>query len=103
MVITKDSDSFNPGSSPGRTFLIFFCKAETISKTATEEKPPCAVFRALSSAVERRIADPEVTGSIPVVPLFYFCLRAVSVLDAKGVRRERVASTGHWSSGMILL
>ena len=24
--------------------------------------------RALSSAVERRIADPEVTGSIPVVP-----------------------------------
>ena len=25
-------------------------------------------FRALSSAVERRIADPEVTGSIPVVP-----------------------------------
>ena len=26
------------------------------------------VARALSSAVERRIADPEVTGSIPVVP-----------------------------------
>ena len=25
-------------------------------------------IRALSSAVERRIADPEVTGSIPVVP-----------------------------------
>ena len=24
MVITKDSDSFNPGSSPGRTFRIFF-------------------------------------------------------------------------------
>ena len=24
MVITKDSDSFNPGSSPGRTFLFGF-------------------------------------------------------------------------------
>ena len=101
MVITKDSDSFNPGSSPGRTFL--FCKTEAGSKIPTEKKPPCADFRALSSAVERRIADPEVTGSIPVVPLFCFLLRAGSVLDAKGVRRERVAFTGHWSSGMILL
>ena len=23
MVITKDSESFNPGSSPGRTFFVF--------------------------------------------------------------------------------
>ena len=25
MVITKDSESFNPGSSPGRTFFGFLC------------------------------------------------------------------------------
>ena len=24
MVITKDSESFNPGSSPGRTFFVFW-------------------------------------------------------------------------------
>ena len=101
MVITKDSDSFNPGSSPGRTFI--FCKTETGSKIPTEKKPTCAVFRALSSAVERRIADPEVTGSIPVVPLFCFLFFWIRNFDGLGVRRDRVAFTGHWSSGMILL
>ena len=41
-----------------------------------------AVFRALSSAVERRIADPEVTGSIPVVPLFCFLFFWFGILTA---------------------
>ena len=70
MVITKDSDSFNPGSSPGRTFV--FCLPK-VRDNFTEKGLPHAVSRALSSAVERRIADPEVTGSIPVVPFFKFC------------------------------
>ena len=34
--------------------------------------PARLVRRAFSSAVERRIADPEVTGSIPVTPFVYF-------------------------------
>ena len=81
-------------------------KAEN-KKTKTEKQVRVAVFRALSSAVERRIADPEVTGSIPVVPLFcffHFFVRApCPCSDALGVRLNRVAFTGHWSSGMILL
>ena len=102
MVITKDSDSFNPGSSPGRTFLfVIFAKQKKIEKSKMNLQ--IAVFRALSSAVERRIADPEVTGSIPVVPLFCFLFFWIQNSDGLGVRRERVASTGHWSSGMILL
>ena len=32
MVITKDSDSFNPGSSPGRTFLVFFLQSRNYFK-----------------------------------------------------------------------
>ncbi len=102
MVITKDSDSFNPGSSPGRTFLfVIFAKQKKIEKSKMNLQ--IAVFRALSSAVERRIADPEVTGSIPVVPLFCFLFFWIQNFDGLGVRRDRVASTGHWSSGMILL
>ena len=71
----------------------------------TEKGLPHAVSRALSSAVERRIADPEVTGSIPVVPFcsfFYFCVLRHGN-HTGSARRERFALTGHWSSGMILL
>ena len=67
MVITKDSESFDPGSSPGRTFfwkLIF-------GSLANQKARQLQRFRVHSSAVERRIADPEVAGSIPAAPLSF--------------------------------
>ena len=86
MVITKDSDSFNPGSSPGRTFV--FCLPK-VWDNFTEKGLPHAVSRALSSAVERRIADPEVTGSIPVVPFFSFLFLCVAAWKPRRKRPSR--------------
>ena len=60
-------------------------------------------FRALSSAVERRIADPEVTGSIPVTPFTFFVRCASFAFYLPRAPRSVLATTGHWSSGMILL
>ena len=42
-------------------------------RSAAWPPPDGKRFRVHSSAVERRIADPEVAGSIPVVPFFKFC------------------------------
>ena len=51
---------FSQGSIPSRIKL-------TVSYHAFG---PTLVMWVLSSAVEHRIADPQVTGSIPVVPFF---------------------------------
>ena len=67
MVITKDSESFDPGSSPGRTSHLFALPFAFLF--SNPETDPCQWFRVHSSAVERRIADPEVAGSIPAAPL----------------------------------
>ena len=77
MVITKDSESFDPGSSPGRTsrfrfFFFFFILASRRIPERTGWPCPGVGLRVHSSAVERRIADPEVAGSIPVAPLNLF-------------------------------
>ena len=71
MVITKDSESFDPGSSPGRTY-IFTIRSRVATKGKTLS---ISGIRAHSSAVEHGIADPAVTGSIPVAPFFLvaFC------------------------------
>ena len=75
MVITKDFDSFNPGSSPGGTSRIF-CFFPSWGPEPVEPADGSQGLRVHSSAVERRIADPEVAGSIPVAPcnflFFYF-------------------------------
>ena len=76
MVITKDSESFDPGSSPGRTFWFFFFG--TSKKNCIKSGGRLQRFRVHSSAVERRIADPEVAGSIPAAPLIFLFTRKVS-------------------------
>ena len=68
MVITKDFESFDPGSSPGRTFRIFLAAHGKSQGTDGRFHPP----RVHSSAVEHGIADPGVAGSIPAAP-FQFC------------------------------
>ena len=68
MVITKDSESFDPGSSPGRTFWFFSLE---LPKKIIKSSGQLQRFRVHSSAVERRIADPEVAGSIPAAPLIF--------------------------------
>lgn len=45
--------------------------------------------RALSSAVERRIADPEVAGSIPAAPFLTFVFKLMSVAKLPPVRDVR--------------
>ena len=67
MVITKDSESFDPGSSPGRTsrfFGFFLCSPKPI-----KPREQFQGLRVHSSAVEHGIADPGVAGSIPAAPL----------------------------------
>ena len=71
MVITKDFDSFNPGSSPGGTSRIF-CFFPSWGPEPVEPADGSQGLRVHSSAVERRIADPEVAGSIPVAPCNFF-------------------------------
>ena len=53
------------------------------------------VARALSSAVERRIADPEVTGSIPVTPFtFFYVLCQFWYLPAAARTAQRACTHG---------
>ena len=78
MVITKDFDSFDPGSSPGRTFPIFV-------GTQTNRKEQMGRFqspRVHSSAVEHGIADPGVAGSIPAAPLS-FCFSCLAKFETE--------------------
>ena len=67
MVITKDFESFDPGSSPGRTSRLFLLLAGDARRDSSGGAfhPP----RVHSSAVEHGIADPGVAGSIPAAPL----------------------------------
>ena len=69
MVITKDFESFDPGSSPGRTFWLLEISRNYLDRAAL----PVQVPWVHSSAVEHGIADPGVAGSIPAAPFEFFC------------------------------
>ena len=77
MVITLDFESSDPGSNPGRTCFRSLDSPPWLSWQSARLLTDRSLVRAqvealpvwvLSSAVEHRIADPQVTGSIPVVP-----------------------------------
>ena len=73
MVITKDFDSFNPGSSPGGTSRIFFFSfLESWAPQPVKPADGLQALRVHSSAVEHGIADPGVAGSIPAAPCQFF-------------------------------
>ena len=88
MVITKDSDSFNPGSSPGRTFHFFFFM-KLFFLNLSSRRDGSRPYRVHSSAVERRIADPEVAGSIPAAPFLSFVFKNIEVAKLPPVRAVR--------------
>ena len=96
MVITKDSESFDPGSSPGRTFLHFFWKL-VFGSLANQKARQLQRFRVHSSAVERRIADPEFAGSIPAAP-FSFAFFAMHTFRA----RVPFAEWKAWGIGLVV-
>ena len=78
MVITKDFESFDPGSSPGRTFCFFLIDTGHC-RDFHPPLPPDRYTRVHSSAVEHGIADPGVAGSIPAAPFEIFCQNLIGI------------------------
>ena len=90
MVITKDSESFDPGSSPGRTsrfFGFFLCSPKPI-----KPREQFQGLRVHSSAVEHGIADPGVAGSIPAAPFSIFFFRGANGVPANALIVSKLPS-----------
>ena len=82
MVSTKDSESFDPGSNPGKSFII---------------------FRGHGATAARRIPDPKVGGSNPSGLMFFSFFSIFCSLEKKSFKLKLLQVKGQWSSGMILL
>ena len=94
MVITKDFESFDPGSSPGRTFVVPVAQLDKASDYESEDwgfkslqeyffccicflfegsvVPRGVSFADIAQLGERQTEDLKVPGSIPGVGIFTF-------------------------------
>ena len=59
MVITKDSESFNPGSSPGRTFFFFGSFLERQKKNPKNGKSPVGCVGLAAKWFQQQVHMPE--------------------------------------------
>ena len=90
MVITKDSDSFNPGSSPGRTFLFWWSRMVMLFIVY----PGATILPSLwPNWIRRLTTNQKIGGSSPSRDIFYFfpthadARRSSSTTRPLGVRR----------------